>query len=232
MINIRRSNDRGHAQHGWLESYHTFSFANYHDPKFNGFRDLLVINDDRVQPGQGFGKHGHRDMEIITYMVEGELEHKDSMGTGSVIRPGDIQRMSAGKGVQHSEFNHSKDKPLHLLQIWITPAKEGDQPSYEEKKFTAEEKKNRLKLIVSPTGEDGSVTIHQNAKLYSGLLDEGKEVDHQLAPGRHAWVQVIKGALDLNGESLMAGDGAAISETGALNFVARENTEVLLFDLA
>ena len=192
MIQVRKSEERNHAKHGWLDSHHTFSFANYYDPQFTGFRDLLVINEDRVQPGQGFGKHPHENMEIISYVLEGELAHKDSMGTGSVIRPGDVQRMSAGTGVQHSEFNNSKEKPVHFLQIWIKPQKDGIKPSYEEKKFGAEDKRNRLKLIVSPNGEDGSLTINQNAKLYSGILEEGKEVTDALPPGRYAWVQYRK----------------------------------------
>jgi redox-sensitive bicupin YhaK (pirin superfamily) len=231
MISIRKSKERGHARHGWLESYHTFSFANYYDPKFTGFRDLLVINEDRVQPGQGFGKHSHQDMEIISYVMEGELEHRDSMGTGSVIRPGDVQRMSAGRGVQHSEFNHSKEKLVHFFQIWIAPSKEGIKPSYEEKKFSSEEKKNLLKLIVSPTGEDGSLSINQDAKLFASVLDEGKSVDYRLSSGRHGWVQVLRGGLELNGERLAEGDGAAISDVDALKLVAKQASEVLLFDL-
>jgi redox-sensitive bicupin YhaK (pirin superfamily) len=231
MITLRKSNDRGHARHGWLESYHTFSFANYHDPKYTGFRDLLVINEDRVQPGQGFGTHGHKDMEIISYVLEGELAHKDSMGTGSVIRPGDVQRMSAGTGVRHSEFNHSKDKLVHFLQIWITPKEEGIKPSYEEKKFSSEEKKNNLRLIVSPEGESGSLGINQDARVYATLLDEGKEVSHDLRPGRHGWVQVVRGSVDLNGERMEEGDGASISDERALKLTARTPAEVLLFDL-
>jgi redox-sensitive bicupin YhaK (pirin superfamily) len=231
MINVRKSQQRGHARHGWLESYHTFSFANYYDPKHTGFRDLLVINEDRVQPGQGFGKHSHQDMEIISYVMEGELEHRDSMGTGSVIRPGDVQRMSAGRGVQHSEFNHSKEKLVHFFQIWIAPSKEGIKPSYEEKKFSSDDKKNRLRLIVSPTGEEGSLTIHQDAKLFASVLDEGKAVDYRLGPGRHGWVQVLRGGLELNGEPLSEGDGAAISEIKELNLVAKQASEVLVFDL-
>jgi len=231
MIQLRKSEERGHARHGWLESYHTFSFANYYDPSFTGFRDLLVINEDRVKPGQGFGKHGHRDMEIISYVLEGELAHKDSMGTGSVIQPGDVQRMSAGTGIQHSEFNNSGEKPLHFLQIWINPGSEGLEPSYEEKRFPVEEKRNRLRLIVSPTGEDGAVTIHQDARLYSTILDEGSALTHELRPGRHAWVQVVRGGVDLNGQRLDQGDGAAISDELAVRLIARSQAEVLLFDL-
>lgn len=231
MIQVRKSDERGHAQHGWLESYHTFSFANYYDPQFSGFRDLLVINEDYVQPGQGFGKHPHRDMEIITYVLDGELEHKDSMGTGSVIHAGDVQRMSAGTGVMHSEFNHSHENLVHLLQIWITPKEEGIKPGYEEKKFSAEDKKNRLKLIVSPSGEDGSLRIHQDAKLYASVLDAGKEVVHNLDENRYGWIQVVRGSVDVNGTSLKAGDGAAIRDEKTLRFLAQEPSEFLLFDL-
>ena len=231
MITIRRSKDRGHAQHGWLESYHTFSFANYHDPKHMGFRDLLVINEDRVQPAQGFGKHGHQDMEIISYVLEGELAHQDSIGTGSVIRPGDVQRMSAGEGVRHSEFNHSKDRPVHFLQIWIKPKKTGIKPSYEERKFTTEEKKNRLKLIVSPGAEDGSLAINQDAKIFSSSLDPEKEIRYDFKPGRYGWVQVLRGSIELNGELLKEGDGAAISDTPEVRALGKSSAELLLFDL-
>jgi hypothetical protein len=231
MITVRKSGERGHAQHGWLDSYHTFSFADYYDLRFTGFRDLLVINEDRVAGGSGFGKHGHQDMEIITYVLEGALEHKDSLGTGSVLRPGDIQRMSAGTGVRHSEFNHSKEEPLHLLQIWITPGENGIQPSYAEKRFSDEEKNNRLRLIVSPDGEDGSLTLHQDAKLYAGILQEGSTVSYDLRPGRHAWIQVARGAISLNGEKLLEGDGAAVIDESHLELLARNSSEVLLFDL-
>lgn len=231
MIQVRKSEERGHARHGWLDSHHTFSFANYYDPKYTGFRDLLVINEDRVQPGEGFGKHPHRDMEIISYVLDGELAHKDSLGTGSVIRPGDVQRMSAGRGVQHSEFNHSNEQPVHFLQIWILPKEKGITPSYEEKRFTADDKRNRLRLVVSPDGESGSLRIHQDAKLYSTLLDEGKEVSHAFQAGRHGWVQVARGMVELNGIPLKAGDGAAISDESALKLRATKNSEVLLFDL-
>jgi redox-sensitive bicupin YhaK (pirin superfamily) len=231
MIQVRKSEARGHADHGWLESRHTFSFAGYHDPKFSGFRDLLVINEDRVQGGQGFGKHSHRDMEIISYVLDGELEHKDSLGTGSVLRHGDVQRMSAGRGVVHSEFNHSQDKQVHFLQIWIVPSKEGIKASYEEKRFDTEEKRNRLKLIVSPAGEHGSLGINQDARLYASLLDEGKDVSLELAQGRHAWVQVARGSVELNGKVLDEGDGAAISDEKALKLVGRQAAEILVFDL-
>ncbi|MES2504214.1 MAG: pirin family protein [Myxococcota bacterium] len=231
MIQLRKSNDRGHAKHGWLDTYYTFSFANYHDPKFVGFRDLLVINEDRIQPGQGFGKHPHENMEIITYILEGELEHKDSMGTGSVIRPGDIQRMSAGTGVIHSEFNHSQTQMVHLLQIWITPQQKGIKPGYEEKRFSTDEKKNRLKLVASPTGEDGSVTIHQDVKLYVTLLESSQKVEHLFALGRHGWIQVARGGVKLNEQILEAGDGAAISGEPQIELIADKASEVLLFDL-
>ncbi len=235
MIRVRKSKDRGHAEHGWLESYHTFSFAEYRDPRFRGFRDLLVINEDWVQPGQGFGRHGHRDMEIITYLIEGELEHKDSMGTGSVLRPGDIQRMSAGRGVQHSEFNHSNEKVLHLLQIWITPQQDGLDPSYEEKRFAQTTRQNQLRLVVAPRGEDGAVTIHQDAKLYACLLDAGKTVEHSLSKDRYGWIQIVKGHVNLNDEMLGAGDGASISDTETLVISASSTespSEFLLFDLS
>jgi quercetin 2,3-dioxygenase len=231
MITLRKSKDRGHARHGWLDSHHTFSFADYQDPKFTGFRDLLVINEDRVAAGSGFGKHGHRDMEIISYVLEGALEHKDSLGTGSVLKPGYIQRMSAGTGVQHSEFNHSKIQPVHFLQIWITPQAEGIKPSYTEKSFSPEEKRNRLKLIVSPDGQEGSLTIHQDVRLYSAVLDEGSVVAHELRPARHAWIQVARGSIELNGETLDEGDGAAISDEHHLKILAQKKAEVLLFDL-
>ena len=231
MLKVRKSNERGHAEHGWLDSYHTFSFAGYYDPRFTGFRDLLVINEDRIAPGEGFGKHPHNDMEIITYVLEGELEHKDSMGFGSVLRHGDIQRMSAGTGVFHSEFNHSKEKPLHLLQIWITPKTDGIKPSYEEKKFTQGDLKNRLRLIVSAKGEEGSLSMNQDAKLYSAILESGQEVSHELGSSRHGWLQVARGALELNGLKLDAGDGVAISDERKLKLVASAPSEVLLFDL-
>jgi quercetin 2,3-dioxygenase len=231
MITVRKSEDRGHANHGWLDSYHTFSFANYYDPKWMGFRDLRVINQDMVIANEGFDTHGHQDMEIVTYVYEGALEHKDSMGTGSVLRPGDVQRMSAGTGVTHSEFNHSKDKQLQLLQIWILPAKEGIKPAYEEKNFKDETKKNNLKVIVSPEGKGGSLKINQDVSIFASLLDEGKSVKHSIKSGRGAWVQVVRGAIDLNGKALNGGDGAAIEDEKELQLVAKKNSEVLLFDL-
>lgn len=230
-MSVRKSQERGHSSHGWLESFHTFSFANYYDPKFSGFRDLLVINEDRVQPGAGFGKHPHQDMEIISYVLEGELVHKDSMGSGSVIQPGDVQRMSAGRGVMHSEFNNSREKQLHFLQIWITPKEEGIIPSYEEKKFSFKEMKNRFTLIVSPSGEKGSLSIHQDAKIYSSLLEEGKELSYEFSPARYGWVQVARGSVELNEISLHEGDGVAISDQRSIKIVGKKPAELLLFDL-
>lgn len=232
MITVRKSEERGHAQHGWLESYHTFSFSSYHDPRYMGFRDLRVINQDRVQPGEGFGTHGHRDMEIVSYVISGALEHKDSLGTGSVLRPGDVQRMSAGRGVTHSEFNHSKAEEVHFLQIWILPARQGIAPGYEEKRFGEDEKKNRLRVIVSPDSREGSLKIHQDATIYASILDPGTTLEHPLAPGRHAWVQLIQGELDLGGQVLRPGDGASVSQESLLRFQALKRAEFLLFDLA
>jgi len=228
---IRRSSERGLADHGWLRSFHTFSFADYHDPNHMGFRALRVINEDRVQPGRGFGAHGHRDMEIISYVLDGGLEHKDSMGTGSIIRPGDVQRMSAGTGVTHSEFNASKSELVHFLQIWIIPDRRGLEPSYEQKAFPAETRKNVLRLVASPDGRDGSLTVHQDVRLYAGLVDPGERVRHEVAPGRHAWIHVAKGELEVGGTRLSAGDAAAISEPGGVEIVGTGSSEVLVFDL-
>jgi redox-sensitive bicupin YhaK (pirin superfamily) len=232
MIKIRKAEARGHFDFGWLDTYHTFSFGDYYDPSHMGFRSLRVINEDVVVPRRGFPTHGHRDMEIVTYILEGALEHRDSMGSGSIIRRGDAQRMSAGTGVRHSEANPSKDEPVHLLQIWIMPEREGQQPEYEEKRFADEEKRNRLRLIVSPGGEDGAVRIHQDARIYASVLDERMSVPHEIATGRHAWLQVAGGAVELNGIKLKHGDGAAISEENQLSIIAREPSEILLFDLA
>ncbi len=229
MTTLRRSEDRGHANHGWLDSYHTFSFADYHDPRHMGFRSLRVINDDRVAPGGGFPTHRHRDMEIVTYVLDGALEHKDSMGTGSVIRPGDVQRMSAGTGVAHSEFNASKTDPVHLLQIWILPDRSGYSPSYEEKHFDAADKRGRLRIVASRDGRDGSVTLHQDATIHAGLFDGDERAEHALAPGRAAWVHVARGTLSVNGERLTAGDAAAIGDHVTLE--RGEGAEVLVFDL-
>jgi len=231
MIITRKSSERGHADHGWLDTYHTFSFNTYYDQKFMGFRHLRVINEDYVKAGNGFGTHPHNDMEIITYIVKGALEHKDSMGNGSVIRRGDIQRMSAGTGVMHSEFNPSSTEDVHLLQIWIFPEKRGIEPSYEEKRFDDSEKVDTLRLLVSKDGENGSVRINQDAKLYSSILNEGKELTYTLDPARHAWLQVIGGSINVNGSELRAGDGAGVKEESELKIKANEKSEFLLFDL-
>ncbi len=231
MINIRRSNERGHANHGWLDTNFSFSFADYYDPQFMGFRDLRVINEDRIEPGQGFPKHGHRDMEIITYMISGELSHRDSMGNGESIRPGEVQRMTAGTGVLHSEFSSETDK-THLLQIWILPEEKNLQPGYEQKLFPSEEKQGKLRLIASRGGDDGSVHINQDVRLYASILTEGDEVSHELGDGRHAWIQVISGSLNVNGEQLAAGDGAAVTDEAMLNIRSMaESSEFLLFNL-
>jgi hypothetical protein len=232
MMSVRPAEERGRANFGWLDSRHSFSFGHYHDPAHMGFGPLRVINEDRVSPGGGFETHGHRDMEIISYVLEGALERKDSIGTGSVIRPGDVQRMSAGTGVRHSEFNHSQTAPVHFLQIWLLPEQEGLAPSYEQKNFAASEKQGKLRLIVSPDGRDGSLTIHQNAEIYAALLKEGDQVVHALKPGRKAWLQVVQGSLDLNGQWLRTGDGAAVDDMPALTLAAHsDKTEILLFDL-
>jgi len=232
MITIRKADERGHFDFDWLNTYHTFSFDQYHDPKHMGFRSLRVINEDIVQPEHGFPTHGHRDMEIVTYILEGALEHRDSMGNGSIIRRGDAQRMSAGTGVKHSEANPSGDMPVHLLQIWILPNEQNLPPKYEEKKFSDDEKHNKLRLIVSPNGDDGSVRIHQDANIYASVLDEGQEVVHTLANGRSAWLQVAAGSVTLNEVELKPGDGAAVSQESNLHITAQESSEILLFDLA
>jgi redox-sensitive bicupin YhaK (pirin superfamily) len=231
MITIRKAEERGHFNFGWLNTYHTFSFGEYYDPRNMGFRTLRVINEDWVHPGRGFPTHGHRDMEIITYVLEGGLEHKDSMGNGSIIRPGDVQKMSAGTGVRHSEANPSQSDSVHLLQIWILPDKTGIEPSYEQKKFEDDEKQGRLRLVASPDGGDGSVTIHQDASVYAALLDPAQQVTQELKPGRHAWVQVARGAVEVNGQSLGQGDGAAVSNESQLTIAGKERAEILLFDL-
>ena len=232
MITIRKSEDRGHFDFGWLDTYHTFSFDQYYDPAHMHFRSLRVINEDRVQPAHGFPTHSHRDMEIITYILSGALEHRDSMGNGSVIRPGDVQRMSAGTGVSHSEFNPSDTEPVHLLQIWILPETGGLPPSYEEKHFSNEERRDRLRLIASKDGRDGSVRIHQDAQLYATALDAGKTVVHTLAENRYAWLQVARGTIRLNEIELKQGDGAAVRKESELRITAHDQAELLLFDLA
>ena len=233
MITIRRSQERGGADHGWLNTRHTFSFDSYYDPAHMHFRALRVINEDVVQPGQGFPTHPHRDMEIITYVLEGALQHKDSLGNGSVIRPGDGQRMSAGSGILHSEFNASKTEPVHLLQIWIMPESKGIEPGYEQKAFPEAEKRGRLRLIAGHNGQNGAVTVHQDVSLYVALLDKQQKVEHALSPGRHAWLQVAKGSVELNGTRLEQGDGAAASDEQKLAITgAEDGSEILLFDLA
>jgi redox-sensitive bicupin YhaK (pirin superfamily) len=232
MVTIRRSDERGGGDHGWLNTRHSFSFDQYYDPRHMGFRSLRVINEDWVQPGHGFPMHPHRDMEIITYLLEGVLEHKDSMGNGSIIRPGDGQRMSAGTGVRHSEANPSQTDPAHLLQIWILPERRGIEPGYEQKEFPSGEKRGKLRLIASPDGKDGSVTIHQDARLYVSLLGPGQRVQHELGQGRYGWLQVAKGAVELNGKPLQRGDGAAISEEPKVEINGKEDAEILLFELA
>jgi len=232
MIQVRPSSERGGGDHGWLKTYHSFSFNDYWDPKWMGFRSLRVINEDRVAPRTGFPTHPHRDMEITTYILEGKLEHKDSLGTGSVILPGDGQRMTAGSGIRHSEFNPSTTEPVHLLQIWILPEKGGLQPGYEQKSFAEVEKRGKLRLIASRDAQDGSVKINQDAKLYVSLLKPGEEVAHEFGQGRHGWLQVARGAVEVNGKQLGQGDGAAISEEKKVSIKGIENAEVLLFDLA
>ncbi len=229
-MQLRRAAERGHANHGWLDSYHSFSFADYYDPQHMGYGPLRVINEDRVRPGSGFGTHGHRDMEIVTYVLEGALAHEDSMGNGSAIVPGDVQRMSAGTGVRHSEYNHDAAKVTHFLQIWIEPRHSGLPPSYEQKHFPPQEKRGRLRLIASPDGAEGSVTIHQDARVYAGLFDGEERASHAIGAGRRAYVHVARGEIEVNGETLRAGD-ALKSEGGTLALAQGRAAEVLLFDL-
>jgi redox-sensitive bicupin YhaK (pirin superfamily) len=231
MLSLRRADERGYADHGWLKSFHSFSFAEYHDPDHMGFGPLRVINEDRVAAGMGFGTHGHRDMEIISYVLDGELAHKDSMGNGSVIRPGDVQRMSAGSGVMHSEFNHAKSQTTHFLQIWIQPNVRGIVPSYEEKRFEAADKRGRLRLIASPDGAAGSVTIHQDARVYAGLFDSDESAMLEVADGRRAYVHVARGSVTLNDTPLGAGDAAKLLGPQRLALTGGEGAEVLVFDL-
>jgi quercetin 2,3-dioxygenase len=232
MITIRKAGDRGHFNHGWLDTYHTFSFDQYFDRNHMSFRSLRVINEDRVEAGHGFPTHSHRDMEIITYILEGQLRHQDSMGNGSIIRPGDVQRMTAGTGVSHSEANPSRSHGVHLLQIWIMPNERNLEPGYEQKAFSEDERRGQLRLVASPDGRLGSVSINQDAMLLATILEEGQEVTHQLAEGRYAWAQIARGRVTVNGESLEQGDGAAISSESAVTIAARESSEILLFDLA
>jgi redox-sensitive bicupin YhaK (pirin superfamily) len=232
MIKIRKAEKRGHFAFRWLKTFHTFSFGDYYDPSFMGFRSLRVINEDFVHPGRGFPSHGHRDMEIITYILAGAVAHRDSMGNGSIIRPGDVQRMTAGTGVTHSEANPSRQESVHLLQIWILPERQGLEPSYEQKLFTEDQKRNRFCLIASRDGREDSVTIHQDASVHASVLEANQEVVHELRSGRHAWVQVARGAIALNSEALDQGDGAAISAEDRLVLTGRQDSEVLLFDMA
>ena len=232
MIMRRPAEERGRGNLGWLDSRHTFSFADYHDPEHMGFRALRVINEDRVEPGRGFGTHSHRDMEIISYVLDGELGHKDSLGTGSVIRPGDVQRMSAGTGVLHSEMNPSPSRPVHFLQIWLMPERRGLPPQYEQKRFEAEEKQGRLRLVASRDGRHGSVTVNQDVDLYAGLFKPGDGARLELRRGRHAWIQVARGEVTVNSETLHEGDGAAVSEEAAVDIVSTADAEILVFDLA
>jgi len=231
MNEIRRSNERGYADHGWLKSFHSFSFANYFDPEHVEFGPLRVINEDRVAPGQGFGTHGHRDMEIISYVLSGELAHKDSMGNGSTIRPGDVQRMSAGRGVQHSEFNPSKDNPVHFLQIWIQPDRQRIDPSYEEKRFSSEEKRGRLRVIASPDRDDGSVLIHQDARVYAGLFNGAEQAVLNVKPQRRLYVHVARGSIVANDTKLTAGDALKLTEVAQLTLSGGQDAEVIVFDL-
>jgi len=231
MIELRRAGERGHAQHGWLDSWHSFSFADYHDPAHMGYSALRVINEDRIQPGTGFGTHGHRDMEIISYVLEGALAHKDSMGTGANIVPGDVQRMSAGRGVMHSEYNNAKDAATHFLQIWIEPNVRGIAPGYEQKHFDAASKRGRLRLVASPDGADGSVTIHQDARIYAGLFDGAERAVQPLAAGRNAYLHLVRGRLTVNGTPLAAGDALKAGGVAEIVLEKGEGAEALLFDL-
>ena len=232
MITIRKARERGHASHGWLDTWHSFSFADYFDPEQMGYSSLRVINDDRVAPGAGFPTHPHRDMDIVTYVLAGALEHKDSMGNGTVIRPGEVQRMSAGTGIRHSEFNASPNEEVHLLQIWIMPEKNGITPGYEQKFFDDAEKLGKLRLVASPDGSEGSVTIHQDARLYAGLIEPEHPAEHALPPGRRAYLQVARGATQVNGLTMEAGDGARIEGETGLHLKSASSAEILLFDLA
>jgi redox-sensitive bicupin YhaK (pirin superfamily) len=232
MLQVRKSTDRGHFDHGWLNTYHTFSFGRYVDRRYMGFRSLRVMNEDFVQPGQGFGTHPHRDMEIVTYVLEGALEHRDSMGNGEVLRPGEFQRMSAGTGITHSEFNPSESEPVHLYQIWLLPERDGIEPSYEQKRFPESERRNRLRLVASPDGADGSLLIHLDARVWLATIIDDEQLTHGLGEGRHAWLQVLRGSVSFNGQRMETGDGTAISEETALAIKARGDAEIMLFDLA
>ena len=232
MLTLRKAEDRGHADHGWLKSFHSFSFADYRDPAHMGFGNLRVINDDYIAPGTGFGTHGHRDMEIVTYVLSGALAHKDSLGTGAVILPGDVQRMSAGRGVQHSEFNHAPDATTHLLQIWILPREHGIEPGYEQKQFDAADKRGRLRLVASPDGRDGSVTVHADASIHAGLFDGAERAELAIDPQRKAYVHLVRGRLSVNGLPLVGGDAVKLSDESRLVLADAQDAEVLVFDLA
>lgn len=229
MMQLRKAESRGAVDHGWLDARHSFSFGYYDDPRWRGFRDLVVLNEDRIEPGRGFGKHAHHDMEIVTYPIAGKLRHGDSIGEGSTLVPGDVQRMSAGRGVVHSEFNASDSEPLHLLQIWLTPERAGLDPGYEEKHFSRDDKRNRLLPIVGSA--DGALAIHQDATIYASVLEAGKQVEHRFTDGRHGWIQLIHGTVEANGETLTAGDGAALGDVTSLAIEAKQEAEFLLFDL-
>jgi redox-sensitive bicupin YhaK (pirin superfamily) len=232
MIQIRRADQRGHANHGWLDTYHTFSFSSYYDPQFVRFRALRVMNEDRIVAGQGFGTHPHNDMEIVTYVLAGALEHRDSMGNGEVLRPGEFQRMSAGTGITHSEFNPSDDEPVHLYQIWLLPERKGIEPSYEQKRFDATGRQNQLQLVAARHAENGSLLIHQDVKIYLSELSDNHQIAYNINPGRHVWLQVLRGAIKLNGELLITSDGAAVSDISELSIEAQPSAEIMLFDLA
>jgi hypothetical protein len=232
MIRIRKGDERGHFDHGWLDTYHSFSFSDYYDPGQMGFRSLRVINEDRVAPGRGFGMHPHRDMEIVTYVLSGAIAHRDSLGTGSVLRAGELQRMTAGTGIRHSEFNDSATEPVHLYQIWLLPERRGLEPGYEQRGFDVAGRRGRFRVVAAPDGRDGALTIRQDATLHLAALEAGEQAVHPLAPGRHAWLQVLRGRVTLDGRPLEAGDGAALSEEAGLTVRAEESSEVLLFDLA
>jgi redox-sensitive bicupin YhaK (pirin superfamily) len=232
MLAIRKAHDRGRVDHGWLNSYHTFSFASYRDPQHLGFRSLRVMNEDRVAPGQGFGTHAHRDMEIVSYVLQGALEHKDSMGNGEVLQPGEFQRISAGTGITHSEFNPSDSAPTHFYQIWLLPEREGIAPGYEQKSFNAAGRRNQLQLVAARDAAAGSLLIHQDARIWLADIESGNQVDYEIAKGRHAWLQVLRGAVSVAGQSLQAGDGAAVSNEPAVQIAAASPAEIMLFDLA
>jgi redox-sensitive bicupin YhaK (pirin superfamily) len=232
MVRIRRSKERGHFDHGWLDTFHTFAFADYYDPEHMGFRSLRVMNEDRVAPGQGFGMHPHRDMEIVTYVLEGQLQHRDSLGNGEILRPGEFQRMTAGTGIVHSEFNPSPNEPVHLYQIWLLPRQRGLKPSYEQRVIPEAERQGKLRLVAAPDGREGALTIQQDARVYLSTLAAGNEAKHTLTPGRHAWLQVLRGKVDSAGQALQAGDGLAVSEEPAISIKADEPSEIMLFDLS